>query len=294
MRFVAVLLGMLLRQGRCVGLRQIEVDNAGSRSYLRGCPRKSPRIRSRTRGIRFAQAHRVSLSDQTEDRGVHYTICWLAADMDGCWVHETAPGDGLAPVSALSDWSGEDLERIRAVLQRLTLFRVENEADAEDLVQETLLTMTVKCPASGPDKGLLIWGMGILRRKIGNYYRRVQRYVPIDGEEIDSPSRLAISPERRYLQSELIGLVDRTLHDMPERQRQAMELCLAGLPAHEIADALRPERYQNVINRLFRGRRKVAAQLRAYGCTAAIVPPQRKSDRRGLKDAGGSAPSPGG
>jgi hypothetical protein len=44
-----------------------------------------------------------------------------------------------------------------------------------------------------------------------------------------------------------------------------MELLLAGLEPGEIVRHLHPERYQNVINRLHRGRKKLAKELAKYG-----------------------------
>lgn len=209
-----------------------------------------------------------------------YSDVW---DFDTCWIHETLPDSCPGDSGALRVWSNDELARIRLVLQRLTSLRIENEADAEDLVQETLLTMTQKCPESGPDKGLLIWSMGILRKKIGNYYRKARRYVPMECAETSGRARVCTSPELRFLQSEMAHLVRKTLHALPDRERRAMELCLAGLQAHEIVASLHPETYQNVINHLFRGRRKIAAQLASLGYA---VPVRKYRRRRCRLDAG--------
>ena len=210
-----------------------------------------------------------------------YSSVWSREE---CWVCETLPDRCPAVSSASPFWSNEELARIRLVLQRLTSLRIENEADAEDLVQETLLTMTQKCPENGPDKGLLIWSMGILRKKIGNYYRKAQRYVPMEYAESSGRARISMSPEMRFLHSELARVIRTTLRGLPDRERRAMELCLAGLQAHEIAASLHPERYQNVINHLFRGRRKLAAQLEALGYAVPLRKYRRRHCRRSAAD----------
>jgi RNA polymerase sigma factor (sigma-70 family) len=215
---------------------------------------------------------------------VSYLICCSVWDFEPCWIHESAHAECAAASRAPYIWSNDELARIRLVLQRLTSLRIENEADAEDLVQETLLTMTQKCPECGPEKGLLIWGMGILRKKIGNYYRKARRYVPMEYAGTDMRGRLSPSPEIRYLQMELAGLVRKTLRGLPQRQRRAMELCLAGLEAHEIAASLHPERYQNVINHLFRGRRKMAAQLAELGYPVPVRKYRQRQCRRTAGD----------
>jgi RNA polymerase sigma factor (sigma-70 family) len=211
---------------------------------------------------------------------VSYLVYSAVWGRETCWVCETVPDSCPAVSSVRRLWSNEELARIRLVLQRLTSLRIENAADAEDLVQETLLTMTQKCPENGPDKGLLIWSMGILRKKIGNYYRRPQRYVPMECAESSGRARISMSPEMRFLHSELARVVRKTLRALPERERRAMELFLAGLQAHEIAASLHPERYQNVINHLFRGRRKIAAQLAALGYAVPLRKYRRRRCRR--------------
>jgi RNA polymerase sigma factor (sigma-70 family) len=145
-----------------------------------------------------------------------------------------------------------------------------NPNDAEDLVQETLLTMIVKHPGKDLQKGNLVWGMGILRKKVGNYYRRTRRNASLDANEIQMgqrsrQSRLSSSPETKLFHEELQNIIQRTLPRLPSSQRKAMELLLAGLQPREIVEHLRPERYQNVINRLHRGRKKLAKELAKYG-----------------------------
>ncbi len=208
-----------------------------------------------------------------------YISAW---DIEACCICETAPDGAFVAALSPSQWSNEEIERIRVVLRKLTSLRIDNEADAEDLVQETLLTMTLKCPARGPDKGLLIWSMGILRKKIGNYYRRARRCVPMECAHLIDKTLVLPSPELKYLQSELAALVEKILAGFPEREREAMELCLAGVPTHEIAAMLLPERYQNVVNRIFRGRRKIARQLAEHGYFIPIRPRRQKRPSRPL------------
>jgi RNA polymerase sigma factor (sigma-70 family) len=168
------------------------------------------------------------------------------------------------------EWTDEEIEAVRTILQRLTATRVMNANDAEDLVQDTLLTMITKHPEIPLEKGLLIWSMGILRKKVGNYYRRVQRYASRNAEEGSThpwipQSPLTYSPEFKVFHEELKGIVDDTLEQLPASQRQAMELLIAGHDPGEIVKQLHPERYQNVINRLHRGRLRLAKELAKYG-----------------------------
>jgi RNA polymerase sigma factor (sigma-70 family) len=167
-------------------------------------------------------------------------------------------------------WTEEELAAIRTVLQRLTAVRIMNPNDAEDLVQDTLLTMIMKHPGKELQKGNLVWGMGILRKKVGNYYRRTQRNASLCAKEAcagqwDQQSLISYSPETNVFHEELQNIINQTLPQLPSSQRKAMELLLAGLEPGEIVSRLYPERYQNVINRLHRGRKRLAKELAKYG-----------------------------
>lgn len=188
------------------------------------------------------------------------------------WIRERVPVPRYRVETGprLSEWSDEDLNRIRSVLKKLTCLRVDNRDDAEDLVQETLLTMTEKCSRTRLEKGLLVWGMGILRRKIGNYYRRGRRFVSLDeicGSAGDNDQHFLVEPAQESARhyAELRALVDKALASLAPRERLAVELFLAGSPTREIVDLLYPERYQNIVNWIHRGRRKVARELAKYG-----------------------------
>ena len=160
-----------------------------------------------------------------------------------------------------SEWTEEEITAIRAVLQKLTSIRILNPTDAEDLVQDTLLTMLTKHPGDALEKGLLVWTMGILRKKVGNYYRRANRFACFSEQEPRMQQSIreftaAASPESRLYHEELQRLIRQTLAQLPSPQRQAIELLIAGHDSGEIVKQLHPERYQNVINRIYRGRRK--------------------------------------
>jgi RNA polymerase sigma factor (sigma-70 family) len=181
----------------------------------------------------------------------------------------------------------EKIAAIRAVLQKLSTIRVLNPTDAEDLVQDTLLTMLTKYPGNELEKGLLIWSMGILRKKVGNYYRKAQRYTCLSEQASGEQSVLqgltaATSPEAKFLHEELKSIIRQTLLHFPPLQRQAMELLLAGLNSGEIVKHLHPERYQNVINHIFRGRQKLAKELAKFG-----YGPNAKPGLRTMKRAKG-------
>jgi len=168
------------------------------------------------------------------------------------------------------EWTEEEIAAVRAVLHKLTAIRVFNATDAEDLVQETLLTMLTKRPGGELEKGLLVWSMGILRKKVGNYYRKTQRLAPFGERELLSPQAIrefmeTSSPEATVFHQELQEILAESLAQLPAPQRQAIELLISGLNPGEIVRQLHPESYQNVINRIYRGRKKLAKELAKYG-----------------------------
>jgi RNA polymerase sigma factor (sigma-70 family) len=185
-------------------------------------------------------------------------------------VAESSPLEEYATAPEQLELTEDKIAAVRAVLHKLSSIRVINFTDAEDLVQDTLLTMLTKYPGSEIEKGLLIWSMGILRKKVGNYYRKAQRFICFSEQELrmqqSNPEfTAATSPEAKFFHKELRGIINQTLTQLPISQRQAIELLLAGLDSGEIVRHFQPERYQNVINHIFRGRQKLAKELAKYG-----------------------------
>jgi RNA polymerase sigma factor (sigma-70 family) len=169
-----------------------------------------------------------------------------------------------------ADWNNEELTRIRVALRRLTKVRVANSDDVEDLVQETLLTMIEKHPGDGLQKGLFIWSLGILRNKIGNYYKRVRREGRIRGFPVPEhgPSHCSghhATPESPLLYGDLRILLRRLMEDYGPAEKAVMELFFEGLKPAEIGVRMQPQSYQTVISRLHRGRLRLARRLEKLG-----------------------------
>lgn len=179
-----------------------------------------------------------------------------------------------------TEWSEEEIATVRAVLHKLTSIRILDSSDAEDLVQETLLTMITKHPGVQLEKGLLAWTLGILRRKVGNYYRRIRRCNSFSYEgDLPCKDPDADSPEMKLLYCEMDGIVQETLALLPPPQRRAVELMLSGLQSREIAKELYPENYQTVITHIHRGRKRLAKELTKYGYGPDFKPGMTKMIR---------------
>jgi RNA polymerase sigma factor (sigma-70 family) len=188
---------------------------------------------------------------------------------------------GLGPY----EWTNDEIAAIRAALKRLATLRIYNANDVEDLVQDTLLTLISKHPETVLEKGPLVWSLGILRKKVGNYYRKVQRYESLNEWQAGARQWMrSVSPEGKIIHEELRAIVEEVLSQLPSSQRQALELMIAGCDAKEIVKELHPERYQNVINRLYRGRKIIARELAKYGYGPDAAAGMRRMKRsRGRK-----------
>jgi RNA polymerase sigma factor (sigma-70 family) len=165
------------------------------------------------------------------------------------------------------DWADDEITAIRAVLRKMTGLRIWNSDDVEDLVQDTLLTIVSKPPGIELEKGLLVWSLGILRNKLGNYYRKPNRHVSLNKIETCLPRQrsFSFSPEANASGKELRALVKEKVAEMPSSQREVMELLISGFDSREIVSQMDKERRQNVINRIHRGRKKLAKELARYG-----------------------------
>ncbi len=182
-------------------------------------------------------------------------------------------------------WDDEEIAEVRTALQRITRHRISNASDVEDIVQDTLLTMVSINPGKELKKGLLVWCQGILRNKVGNYYGKIRRHEYLKEkyygkQQKDLPPQTVASPEITASNKELRAIIEKKLAELPPDIRRVMELLVSGLNAGEIAEQLSPEPYQNVINRLYRGRKKLARELIKCG----FGPNSRKG--RSRKDHG--------
>jgi len=167
-------------------------------------------------------------------------------------------------------WTNEELSSIRRELRNITAIRVPNAADVEDIVQDTLLTLIHNCPKECLEKGPLVWSIGVLRNKIGNYYRKGRCRAKSETSEAEQRQdskqfKTTVSPESDLLHGELRNIIAGTVERLPPAQKTAMKMLIAGLKPGEIAAKMSPERYQTVINHLYRGRKKLARELAMHG-----------------------------
>ncbi len=179
----------------------------------------------------------------------------------------------------------EDFERailafggsLLAVATRLT----RNRADAEDLVQDTLIKALRARAQYEPGTNLKAWLFRILRNTFINRFRRsgVERAV-LDGAETDPLTdswvgaetlRGARDPEGQALRQVVEREITRVLDTLPEEFRLVILLAdVEGLSYREIADAVGCPP-GTVMSRLHRGRNLVKAKLIEQATLLGII-----------------------
>ena len=191
---------------------------------------------------------------------------YLYQEYEIFFIAENSTPEEYQSIPERLELSDDEIKAIQTALQKITRRRIRDANDAEDLVQDTLLTMITRNPGNKLKKGLLVWCQGILRNKVGNYYRKTRRHSALseqnpDMDQGNRPSSIIASPEITVSTNELQSIIKEKLSEFPPPMRRVMELLVSGLEAGEIASRLSSESYQNVINRLYRGRKRLAREL---------------------------------
>jgi RNA polymerase sigma-70 factor (ECF subfamily) len=123
---------------------------------------------------------------------------------------------------------------LRAAARRGFARAGKSEADAEDVVQETLLAIHLKRHTWDPNAPVGPWVRAIARNKLVDALRRRGSRVEVPIE--DYIDYLPAEPEQ---QSGIVGDVERRLHELPERQREVVRaVAVEGVSIAETAARL--------------------------------------------------------
>jgi RNA polymerase sigma-70 factor (ECF subfamily) len=191
------------------------------------------------------------------------------------------------------------LDALYGVSCRMT----KSTAEAEDLVQDTVVKAMRARDQFTPGTNLKAWLLRILTNTFINRYRRggLERDL-FEGPEADSLTdgwvgattmRAMRDPETQALSPLVEAEVQRALDDLPAEFRLAVILSdVEELSYKEIADAMGCP-IGTVMSRLHRGRRLLQKTLREHAVAMGIVPEQEPaSGRDGGHPPGRSNDSP--
>ena len=162
------------------------------------------------------------------------------------------------------------------MLYRVALRLAGNPADAQDLVQETMLRAYRSWGQYTPGTNAKGWLLTILRNLFINEYRRRTRHP--ETVDVDTIEPFAVFPEiqdedpqatffDRIVDDEVLKALD----DLPEVFREAVMLSdVEGLRYEEIANVLGVP-VGTVKSRLFRGRRLLQSRLYDYAVSMGYI-----------------------
>jgi RNA polymerase sigma-70 factor (ECF subfamily) len=188
-------------------------------------------------------------------------------------------GARLVAEARSASLSEEDVERFQAEalplldsLYGAALRMTRNPADAEDLVQETMLRAYRAFDRFEPGTNLKAWLFRILTNAYINTYRKRQREPQkVSQDQIedfdlyqelkDHDSQFAETPESIVLDSLLDSDIVRAIEDLPEQFRLAVVLSdMEGFSYAEMAEIMDVP-MGTVMSRLHRGRKALQRRL---------------------------------
>jgi RNA polymerase sigma-70 factor (ECF subfamily) len=123
----------------------------------------------------------------------------------------------------------ELLRRLNGYLRGYYVRRLGRPADAEDLLQETLIAMHARRATYDPARPFTAWVYAIARHKLIDYYRRTRRRAE---EPLDDPDLLFSSADTNAAEAQID--VERLLGRLPEKTRKLIrDVKIEGLTSAE-------------------------------------------------------------
>jgi RNA polymerase sigma-70 factor (ECF subfamily) len=181
----------------------------------------------------------------------------------------------LSPDERRAGFESEALAHLD-VLYRVALRLTNNVADAEDLVQETMLRAYRSWERYTPGTNAKGWLLTILRHLFINEYRRRTRHP--ETVDVDTIEPFALfqeiqeeDPQGAFFDRIVDDEVLRAVDQLPEAFREAVTLSdVEGLSYEEVAKVLGVP-VGTVKSRLYRGRRILQAKLYEYAVSMGYI-----------------------
>jgi RNA polymerase sigma-70 factor (ECF subfamily) len=166
-----------------------------------------------------------------------------------------------------------------ADVTRFALSLTRDEADAEDLVQETYLRAYQSWDTYTPGTECRGWLFTICRHTNARQRRRDQRVIPCDDPELESLAAAAIHTAAAtaglgdvFARADLRDAIDLALERLPEQFREVIILVDIQDQSYEDTAAVMGVPVGTVRSRLFRGRRLLQEALIDHARDLGLAP----------------------
>lgn len=165
-------------------------------------------------------------------------------------------------------------------MSRYALSLTRNEAEAQDLTQDTFLLAFEHWAQFRAGTECRAWLFTICRNRFHRGRVRQERQVATDDADLESLAAAAIHASARgagiedlFERDEVIGAVEDAVAGLPEPFRDAVLLVDLNDHSYEEASAVLGVPVGTVRSRLFRGRRLLQEHLIAHARDAGLIPP---------------------
>ena len=156
----------------------------------------------------------------------------------------------------------ELLQSVAPAIQRFGLRMCKNPHDADDVLQDTLLSIATHLREFEGRSALMSWIFALTRSACAHRRRGMKNRPPVSDETVAERRDEAPSPEERAADNELGQALTRALEQLPEDYREVVLLRdVEGLTAPDAAAALGVS-VEALKSRLHRAREALRASLR--------------------------------
>ena len=155
-----------------------------------------------------------------------------------------------------------DILPLKNELFRMALRMTQNPADAEDVVQETMMKVWSRREQWNQIESIEAFCLTICRNVALDKMRRMDHQEQSLDATIDAADRSHFSnPEEQAIQRDLVRMVRQLIAQLPEKQRSCMQLRdIEGKSYKEIAEVLGITEQQVKIN-IFRARQTIKEKV---------------------------------
>ena len=188
------------------------------------------------------------------------------------------PAESASDTRELTATFVRDVTPLLGPLHRQALRMTRHQADAEDLLQDTMLKAYANFHTFHPGTNLSAWLYRILTNTYINAYRRRRRQPPQFPAEEITDQQLATHAQHtsmglRSAEDEALNalpdeVIKAAMQALPQQFRTAVYYAdVEGLPSNEIANIMGTP-VGTVVSRLHRGRRQLRGLLAPRGAAA--------------------------